>query len=37
VELVHAGTASSVDGASYEQQGDSIVLTSEGKEIKVTV
>jgi alpha-D-xyloside xylohydrolase len=37
VELVHAGTASSVDGASYEQQGDSIVLTCEGKEVKVTV
>jgi alpha-D-xyloside xylohydrolase len=37
VELVHAGTATAVDGASYEQQGDSIVLTSAGKEIKVTV
>jgi alpha-D-xyloside xylohydrolase len=37
VELVHAGTATAVDGASYKQQGDSIVLTGEGKEIKVTV
>jgi alpha-D-xyloside xylohydrolase len=39
VELVHAGTVASVEGASYEQQEDSIVLTCDGaeKEIKVTV
>jgi alpha-D-xyloside xylohydrolase len=39
VELVHAGTAASVEGAVLEQQEDSIVLTCDGaeKEIKVTI
>jgi alpha-D-xyloside xylohydrolase len=39
VELVHAGTASSVEGAAFEQQEDGIVLACEGaaREIKVTI
>jgi hypothetical protein len=39
VELVHAGKALSVEGASFEQKDDSIVLSCEGVsgEIKVTV
>jgi alpha-D-xyloside xylohydrolase len=39
VELVHAGTAASVEGAVLEQQEDSIVLTCDGAEkvIKVTI